>query len=244
MFLIIRGFGPISGFFYSKLVSTGENIARWKIYLHVKNFQKIRFSLHKSNLEEYNVLEVRVWVFAGGGGEGGFSRHRLRNLPNCRRYQRHRRQILPPVPLVLLTPVAKIYIYVNSITQRCPHRRQILPPVPLVLLTPVAKIYIYVNSITQRCPNKIINIFLLEDFFHLPPVSRHRWCNLSRKYLRKFSKKFEMAEVVYSDAWGKLIHEKNQKSKISWHCPFKHGLLNFWLGAAGSSSRGDKGIFY
>jgi hypothetical protein len=22
-------------------------------------------------------------------------------------------------------------------------------------------------------------------------------------------------------AWGKLIHEKNQKSKFSWHCPFK-----------------------
>ncbi len=27
-----------------------------------------------------------------------------------------------------------------------------------------AKIYIYVNSTTQRCPNKIIEIFLLEDF--------------------------------------------------------------------------------
>ncbi len=25
----------------------------------------------------------------------------------------------------------------------------------------------------------------------------------------------------YSDAGGKLIHEKNQKQKISWHCPFK-----------------------
>ncbi len=25
----------------------------------------------------------------------------------------------------------------------------------------------------------------------------------------------------YSGAWGKLIHEKNQKQKISWHCPFK-----------------------
>ncbi len=25
--------------------------------------------------------------------------------------------------------------------------------------------------------------------------------------------------MVYS-GWGKLIHEKNQKSKISWHCPF------------------------
>ncbi len=27
--------------------------------------------------------------------------------------------------------------------------------------------------------------------------------------------------MVYSRAWGKLIHEKNQKQKISWHCPFK-----------------------
>jgi hypothetical protein len=30
--------------------------------------------------------------------------------------------------------------------------------------------------------------------------------------------------MVYSGAWGKLIHEENQKSKISWHCPFKGGL--------------------
>jgi hypothetical protein len=33
-----------------------------------------------------------------------------------------------------------------------------------------AKIYIYVNSTTQRCPNKIIKIFLIEDFFYLTPV--------------------------------------------------------------------------
>ncbi len=26
--------------------------------------------------------------------------------------------------------------------------------------------------------------------------------------------------MVYSGAWRKLIHEKNQKQKISWHCPF------------------------
>ncbi len=25
----------------------------------------------------------------------------------------------------------------------------------------------------------------------------------------------------YSEAGGKLIHEKNQKQKILWHCPFK-----------------------
>ncbi len=30
--------------------------------------------------------------------------------------------------------------------------------------------------------------------------------------------------MAYSGAWGKLIHEKNQKSKISWHCPFNPGL--------------------
>ncbi len=27
--------------------------------------------------------------------------------------------------------------------------------------------------------------------------------------------------MEYSGAAGKLIHEKNQKQKISWHCPFK-----------------------
>jgi hypothetical protein len=37
----------------------------------------------------------------------------------------------------------------------------------------------------------------------------------SCKYLREFSKKFETALMVYSGAWGKLIHEKNQKQKIS-----------------------------
>jgi hypothetical protein len=33
-----------------------------------------------------------------------------------------------------------------------------------------AKMYICVNSSIQSCPNKIIKIFLIEDFFHLPPV--------------------------------------------------------------------------
>ncbi len=34
-----------------------------------------------------------------------------------------------------------------------------------------AKIDIYVNSSAQRCPNKIIKIYLIEDFLYLPPVS-------------------------------------------------------------------------
>ncbi len=32
--------------------------------------------------------------------------------------------------------------------------------------------------------------------------------------------------MEYSGAGGKLIHEKNQKQKISWHCPFKAFILS------------------
>jgi hypothetical protein len=32
---------------------------------------------------------------------------------------------------------------------------------------------------------------------------------------------FEMALMVYLGTWGKLIHEKYLKSKISWNCPFQ-----------------------
>jgi hypothetical protein len=95
----------------------------------------------------------------------------------CHRCQGHRRQIFTPFSLALLIPVAN------------------LPPVktiPAANLPPVAtisgcrhlkvnlkaKIYIYVYSTTQRCPNKIIKIFLLEGFFHLPPVSLTPVANL------------------------------------------------------------------
>jgi hypothetical protein len=33
--------------------------------------------------------------------------------------------------------------------------------------------------------------------------------------------------MEYSGAGGKLIHEKNQKQKISWHCPFKEPKNRF-----------------
>ncbi len=34
------------------------------------------------------------------------------------------------------------------------------------------KKYFYVNSTTQRCPNIIFKTFLIDYFFHLPPVSK------------------------------------------------------------------------
>ncbi len=60
---------------------------------------------------------------------------------------------------------------------------------------------------------------MIEDFLYA----------LSCKYIHKFSKKFEVALMVYSGSRGKLIHEKNQKSKISWHCPFKTRNPYSWV---------------
>ncbi len=51
-----------------------------------------------------------------------------------------------------------------------------------------AKINIYFNSTIQRCPNKIIKIFLLEGFFHLPPASLTPVANLE---LQIFPRIFE-----------------------------------------------------
>jgi hypothetical protein len=78
-----------------------------------------------------------------------------------------------------------------------------------------------VTLLSKGVPTKLLKFFQVEDFFHLPLVSMTLVVNLSCKYLREFSKKFETALMVYSGAWGKQIHEKKPKSKILWHCPFK-----------------------
>jgi hypothetical protein len=45
----------------------------------------------------------------------------------------------------------------------------------------------------------------------------------------EFSNKFEMTLMLLSEAWGKMIHEKNQKQNISSHCPFKRDILNNFI---------------
>jgi hypothetical protein len=52
-----------------------------------------------------------------------------------------------------------------------------------------AKIYIYVNITSQRCQNKIIKIFLIEDFFHLPPVSTTPVVRLELRISRRIFEK-------------------------------------------------------
>jgi hypothetical protein len=77
------------------------------------------------------------------------------------------------------------------------------------------KIYIYVNSTIRRYPNKIIKNFLIEDFFHLPPVSTTPVVNLELRISPRIKKKIETVLMGHSGAGGKLIHEKNQEQKIS-----------------------------
>ncbi len=134
---------------------------------------------------------------------------------NCSNY-------LPPVsmtpvanlPLVSLIPLAICH-------RRRWHRRQICrgyrwhrcqqhkgnwwQNLPLVSLIPVANlppVSLIPAAICRRC-------------------CWHWWCTLTCEYLREFLKKFEMILMLLSGAWGKVIHEKNLKQKISWHCPFK-----------------------
>jgi hypothetical protein len=74
--------------------------------------------------------------------------------------------------------------------------------------------------LSKGVPTKFLKFFWLKIFFICHRCQRHRWSTLSCKYLREFSKKFGTILMGYSGAGGKLIHEKNQKQKISWHCPF------------------------
>ncbi len=88
-------------------------------------------------------------------------------LQNCRWYQWHRRQICHCIN----ETGGK---FCHQFRLCCWRRWQIMGTVSCCRHLKVnlkAKIYIYVNSSTHRFQNKIIKIFLMEDFFHLPPVS-------------------------------------------------------------------------
>ncbi len=65
------------------------------------------------------------------------------------------------------------------------------------------KNFTYVNSTTQRYPYKIIKIFLLEDFFHLPPVSLTSVVHLE---LRISSRIFE--KILNGQEWNGMEFRK------------------------------------
>ncbi len=81
-----------------------------------------------------------------------------------------------------------------------------------------AKIYTYVSSTTQRWPKKIIKIFLIEDFFHLPVANLE--LRISPQIFEKIGN--GLNGILWGWGGGGLIHEKNQKQKktVTLHCPF------------------------
>jgi hypothetical protein len=64
-----------------------------------------------------------------------------------------------------------------------------------------AKMYICVNSTIQRCPKKI-KIFLIEDFSHLPPVSRTPVVNLELRISPRILEKIRNSPNEILWGWG------------------------------------------
>jgi hypothetical protein len=131
-------------------------------------------------------------------------RYQRRRWQICHRYQRHRWQIFPPFSLALLIPVANY------------HRWQIMATIsgcrPLKVNLK-AKIYIYINSTTQRCPNKIIKIFLIQSFCHLPPVSLTPVANLELRISPRIFEKIRNSPNVIIRGLGETDSRKKTEAK-------------------------------
>ncbi len=96
--------------------------------------------------------------------------------------------------------------------------------------------FIYMLTLQPKgVPTKLLKFFCLKGFSICHRCRWHRWQTLSCEYLHEFSKKFETALM---EAWGKLVQEKNQKQKISWHCPFNA----LWLQGTEGNKKGQKSL--
>ncbi len=56
---------------------------------------------------------------------------------------------------------------------------------------------------------------------------RWRMCTFTCEYLRKFLKKIEITLLLFSGAWGKMIHEKNLKQKSCVTAALRQNLSFF-----------------
>jgi hypothetical protein len=69
-----------------------------------------------------------------------------------------------------------------------------------------------------------------QRFNHTAVLIWHRWGGVPRirEALAAFQAICKKSLIRVSGAWWKLFDEKNRRSKISWHCPFKYEPLT-WL---------------
>ena len=78
------------------------------------------------------------------------------------------------------------------------------------------KMYLYVNSTTQRCPNKIFKTFLIEDFFHLPPVSTTLVDHLELRISSQIFQKTWNGPIGILRGLEEMIHVYYIYSRILW----------------------------
>ena len=128
-------------------------------------------------------------------------------VANCHRYQRHRWQTMGLIS-------GCRYLKVNL----------------------KAKMYICVTSTIQRCPNKIIKIFLLESFCHLPPVSLTPVANRELRISPRIFEKIRngpngiLRGWGETDSWKKKPEAKNLRTlSLCRAClHFSSSTTNLW----------------
>ncbi len=70
-----------------------------------------------------------------------------------------------------------------------------------------AKMDLKVDSTSQRCLNKIIKTFMIEDFFHLPPVSTTLVVHLELRISPRIFEKIRNGSICIFIGLVELIHE-------------------------------------
>ncbi len=111
----------------------------------------------------------------------------------CHRHQRHRRQILPPVSLVLLIPVANLPPVSTILVQICRqcqrHRWQTMGLISgcRYLKVNLKEKFIYMLTLLSKgVSTNLLKFFWLKIFFICHRCQRHQWSTLSCEYLREF----------------------------------------------------------
>ncbi len=163
---------------------------------------------------------------------------------NWPRYQRHPRQILPPVPLVLLTPAANLPPVSTTLVANCHryqrHRRQIchrchwhrwqiiatISGCRHLKVNLKAKLFYMFPLLPKGDQIKLLKFFWLKIFFICHRCRWHRWQTLSCEYLREFLKKFETVLMEYSGAGGNWFMKRTRSKKSRDTVPLKELCKN------------------
>ncbi len=92
------------------------------------------------------------------------------------------------------------------------------------------KNYLYVNSNTQKMSILNTRTFLIEDFFHLPPMSTTPMVHLEQRISQRIFIQISNNAVGIIRGLGEDDSWKKPEAKISWHCSFSYifSMQSLW----------------